>query len=59
MTREMVIETLENLATTCGRYGRLLKFLEEMSEADPERFEEIMSDLESADDACGMILKVG
>lgn len=59
MTRECVIETLENLATSCGRYGRLLKFLEELSEFDPDRFEKVMSELEDSDDAVDMVMKVG
>jgi hypothetical protein len=58
MTREAVIETFENLARSQGSYGRVLRFLEECSEVDPDKFEEIMTELEKCESAIDLILTV-
>lgn len=58
MTREDVIETIETLAMSQGSYGRLLKFLGELSEVNPERFEEIMTGMEECKTPLDMILTI-
>ena len=58
MTREAIIETFENLAMSQGFYGRLLKYLEEISEVDPDKYEEIMTSLEECADPVDLILAV-
>ena len=58
MTRELVIETIENLAMSQGVYGRLLRALEEMSELSPEKFEEIMTGLEGCKTPLELVLKI-
>ena len=59
MTREAVIETIETLAMSQGSYGRLLKFLEEVQVTDPDKFEEIMTELEKCADAVDLVMTVG
>ena len=56
MTREKVIETLENLAMSQGSYGRLLKYLEEVQSVDPDKFEAIMSEMEKCSDAVSLVM---
>jgi len=56
MTREAVIETFENLAMSNGTYGRLLRFLEDLRDVDPWKFEEIMTALEGCSDSLDMIM---
>lgn len=56
MARELVIETIENLAASQGFYGRLLRYLEELSDRDPEAYEKAMSGLEMASDPVDLIL---
>lgn len=58
MTREAIIETFENLALSKGSYGRLLRYLEELREYDPEKFEETMAALEECESALDLILAV-
>jgi hypothetical protein len=58
MTRENVIETLETLAMSQGSYGRLLKYLGELSEVDPGKFEEIMTGLEECKTPLDLILTI-
>lgn len=58
MTRERVIETIENLAMSQGSYGRLLKYLEDLSEADRDKFEEVMESLEECKTPLDLILMI-
>lgn len=58
MTRDAVIETIENLSVTTGFYGRLLRYLEEMREVAPDRFEEVMKELETCGDAVDLVMKI-
>ena len=58
MTREAIIETFENLAMSQGFYGRLLKYLEELSDVDPDKYDEIMTSLESCSDPVDLIMAV-
>lgn len=58
MSRECVIETIENLAMSQGFYGRLLRYLEELQDANPGMFEDVMARLESCSDAVDMIMMV-
>lgn len=58
MARETVIETLETLAMSQGCYGRLLRYLEDISYADPDRYEEIMESLEGCTDAVDLIMTI-
>jgi len=45
MTREKVIERLEDMAVTNATCERLLRYLEQVAEVDPEKFEEIMKEM--------------
>ena len=58
MTRERVIETIENLAMSQGSYGRLLKFLEDLSETDRDKFEEVMESLEECETPLDLVLMI-
>ena len=56
MAREMVIEMIENLAMSQGFYGRLLRYLEDVREIDPDTYEEIMSELEKCSGPVDLIM---
>ena len=58
MTREAVIETIENLAMSQGLYGRVLRFLEECRDVDPDKFEEIMKRLEACSDSVDLVMTI-
>jgi len=58
MTRDRVIETIENLAMSHGSYGRLLTYLEDLSEVDSDRFEEIMTGLEECETPLDLVLTI-
>lgn len=58
MAREMVIETLENLAMSQGFYGRLLRYLEDVREVDPDKYEEIMSELEKSSGPLDLVMMI-
>lgn len=58
MTREAVIETIETLAMSQGSYGRLLRYLEDVREVDPDKFEDIMTELETCSDAVDLIMTI-
>lgn len=56
--RDRVIETLENLAMSCGRYGRLLAYLEDISIVDPDKYEEIINGLVECGGPVEMIISL-
>lgn len=58
MAREMVIETIENLAMSQGSYGRLLRALEELQDRDPDRYEEVMTVFERCSDPVDLIMMI-
>ena len=58
MSREAIIETIENLAMSQGFYGRLLRYLEEVRNVDPDKFEDIMTELETCSDAVDLIMTI-
>ena len=58
MTRESVIETIENLAMSQGLYGRVLRYLEELQDADPYGYESIMEQLEKCSDTVDLVLTI-
>ena len=58
MSREKVIETIETLAMSRGTYGRLLKYLEEAMEYDPDKYEEIMTSLEECETPLDLVLTI-
>jgi len=58
MTRDAVIETIENLAMSQGCYGRLLRYLESARVVDPDKYEAIMEELEKCGGPVDMILAI-
>lgn len=58
MTRDAVIETLETLAMSQGSYGRLLNYLSDVRDVDPDKFDEIMTALERCDGPVDMIMMI-
>lgn len=47
MDREAILDTIASLAQSQGFYGRLLRAIMEVKEADEERYEEFMQALEA------------
>ena len=57
-TRELVIETIENLAMSQGFYGRFLKFLEDVQEVNPEEYDNIMEKLVESGGPVNMVMMI-
>lgn len=47
MNREDILNAIQELAYSQGFYGRLLRFFVELKEEDPDRYEEVMQELEA------------
>ena len=47
MDREDILNAIQELAYSQGFYGRLLRFFMELKEEDPDRYEEVMQELEA------------
>lgn len=47
MDREDILNAIQELAYSQGFYGRLLRFFTELKEEDPDKYEEVMQELEA------------
>ena len=56
MAREAIIETIETLAMSQGVYGRILRYLEDLLDRDPDGYESVMSELEKCSDAVDLVV---
>lgn len=58
MNREQIMEAIRQLAHSQGSYGRFYRYLCEMREEDPDRFDEVMTMLEDENfkDAVDLIM---